>query len=112
MADLLAAAPDLYLLITSREALGIYGEQEYPVLPLSLPGDAVTGTDLRAYAAVDLFVQRARAVRPDFDPIPIELEAIATICQRLDGLPLAIELAAARTKFLSPEALLSQLELG
>jgi predicted ATPase/class 3 adenylate cyclase len=94
LARLLAAARGLTLLATSREALGIDGEQLFPVPPL------------RADEAVALFVARARAIVPDFMPDA----AVAEICRRLDGLPLAIELAAARIRVLEPEALLARLE--
>jgi predicted ATPase/DNA-binding CsgD family transcriptional regulator len=110
--DLLADAPSLKVLVTSREALRVYGEQEYPVPPLMLP-DLTRPEPLSTlvqYEAVALFVQRARTVKPDFQIAPEDTQAIAEICVRLDGLPLAIELAAARVKLFSPQALLGQLE--
>ena len=110
--DLLSAAPDLKILTTSREALRLYGEQEYPVPPLGLP-DLSNPESLAAvtdYEAVALFIQRAQAVKPDF-AIPAEdAPVLAEICVRLDGLPLAIELAAAQVKLFNPPALLGQLE--
>jgi predicted ATPase/class 3 adenylate cyclase/Tfp pilus assembly protein PilF len=108
---LLSAAPGLKVLATSRTPLGLYGEHEYPVGPLSLPG---TGSlppaeHLTRYEAVRLFVERARAIRPDFSLTEENAPAVIEICYRLDGLPLAIELAAARIKLLSPQAMLSRL---
>jgi predicted ATPase len=110
-ADLLAACPELRIMVTSREALRIEGEQEYPVPPLALPNRSHTYafTELAASEAVALFVQRASAVKPDFTLTEANAEAVATICARLDGLPLAIELAAARSKVLSPPDLLARL---
>ena len=112
VAELLSDCPDLKVLVTSREALGLYGEQEYPVAPLSLPNldRPEPPAKLSQYAAVSLFVQRAQAVKPDFDLTDENASAVAEICVRLDGLPLAIELAAARAWILSPQLLLEQLE--
>ena len=108
--DLLYACPQLKILATSREALRIRGEQEYPVPPLSFPHDAAAPIDPGDYPAVQLFVERARAVRPDFALTRANSPVVAQICARLDGLPLAIELAAARTALLAPQALLQRLE--
>ena len=107
LADLIGSCPRLKLLVTSRETLRIEGEQEFPVPPLALPDSArpVSVTEIERCAAVALFVQRARAIRPDFALTDENLSAVAEICARLDGLPLAIELAAARVKVLSPPAL-------
>lgn len=111
VADLLATCPALHLLVTSRVAVHVRGEHQLPVPPLTLPDPAQppTAEALGQVAAVALFVQRARAVVPDFALTPDNAADVATICQRLDGLPLAIELAAARTLLLPPPALLEQL---
>jgi predicted ATPase/class 3 adenylate cyclase len=108
---LLEDTPGLRILATSRVPLRLRGEQEYPLVPLPLPDPShlPTAERLTQYAAVALFVERAAAVRPDFLVTDTNAPAIAEICARLDGLPLAIELAAARVKLLSPEALLSRL---
>jgi len=109
--DLLGSCPELKVLVTSRIPLRLYGEKEYPVPPLELP-DPVRLPPLERltqYEAVRLFVERAMAVKPDFGVTNENAPAVAEICARLDGLPLAIELAAARTKLLPPEALLSRL---
>jgi predicted ATPase/DNA-binding winged helix-turn-helix (wHTH) protein/predicted negative regulator of RcsB-dependent stress response len=98
VADMLAACPRLKVLVTSRACLRIYGEQEFPVSPLE------------QNSAVQLFVQRATAVRPNFGMTADNSAIIPEICSRLDGLPLAIELAAARTKLLSPKAILERLK--
>src|SRR5262249_44763651 len=112
VAELLAGCPSLAVLATSREPLRLRGEHEYAVPPLALPGtgqvsapDAVSG-----YAAVALFLERAVAIRSTFATTTQNAVSIAAICTRLDGLPLAIELAATRVKLLAPEALLSRLE--
>jgi len=112
VADLLAACPRLTVLVTSRMRLRIAGEREYPVPPLALPPsdgpgslDAVIGS-----AAVALFAERAQELAPNFVLTETNAPAVAEICRRLDGLPLAIELAAARIRVLPPRALLSRLE--
>jgi predicted ATPase/DNA-binding XRE family transcriptional regulator len=114
VASLLLGCPGLKILATSRMALRVRGEQEYRVPPLELPvaADAQHGERLRCSPAVQLFIARARAVRPNFSPTPPDMAAIAAICARLDGLPLAIELAAARIAVLPPQALLARLERG
>jgi predicted ATPase/class 3 adenylate cyclase/DNA-binding CsgD family transcriptional regulator len=109
--DLLAACPKLKVLVTSREALHVRAEQEFTVPPFPLP-DPKHLLDLAALshnAAVSLFVSRAQAVKPDFQVTNANVRAIVEICARLDGLPLAIELAAARMKLFSPQALLARL---
>ena len=110
--ELLAACPSLHALVTSRAALRLRGEQVFPVPPLSLPdrderldSDALTHSE-----AVSLFVKRAQEVRPSFALGPANAATIVDICQRLDGLPLALELAAARLQMLTPEALLGRLD--
>jgi predicted ATPase/DNA-binding CsgD family transcriptional regulator len=111
VAELLSACPRLKVLVTSRELLHLYGEHDYPVPPLSLP-DPNTLPDFGAlsqYEAVTLFLQRARALNPRFELTDQNANAVAEICLRLDGLPLAIELAAARILVLSPEELLARL---
>jgi predicted ATPase len=112
ISELLAACPDLKILTTSRAPLRLRGEQEYPLSPLALPSGDETASvaALATVASVNLFVQRARAIRPDFTLDASNAGAVAAICQRLDGLPLAIELAAARSKTLPPQALLERLD--
>ena len=112
VAELLADAPGLGILATSREALRVYGEQEYPVPPLAVPDPQVVHEVGLAsqFGAVELFLERARAVMPSFGLNDDNLAAVVEICYRLDGLPLAIELAAARVKLLSPSAMLGRLE--
>lgn len=110
--DLLESSARLKVVVTSRLVLRIYGEQEFPVLPLPLPPSApsLSPEDILAFASVALFVQRASAVRPSFRATPENASAIGEICRRLDGLPLAIELAAARVKVLPPASLLARIE--
>jgi predicted ATPase/DNA-binding winged helix-turn-helix (wHTH) protein len=98
VAETLEACPSLKILVTSRAGLRVYGEQEFPVTPLP------------QNSAIELFVQRATAVWPAFGMTSENAAAIQEICSRLDGLPLAIELAAARTKVLSPHAMLDRLQ--
>ncbi len=114
VATLLAAAPGVKVVVTSRVILRVYGETEFNVPPLSAPaeGDSLTRESLARYPAVELFVQRAQAVRPDFELTSDNALAVAAICDMLDGLPLAIELAAARSRLLSPQAILAQLQVG
>jgi predicted ATPase/DNA-binding NarL/FixJ family response regulator len=112
VADILASAPGLKMLVTSRSRLRLRGEHELPVPPLSLPDPRQLPPieSLAGYESVRLFVERASALRPDFTVNSDNASAIAEICSRLDGLPLAIELAAARIKILSPQAMLSRLD--
>jgi len=109
--ELLARCPGVAILLTSRTAPGLRAEREYPVPPLPLPADAggLPSEELLASPAVALFVDRARAVRHDFDLTQANARAVVEICRRLEGLPLAIELAAARTRLLDPDALLRRL---
>ena len=110
--ELLGALRGLKILVTSRAALHIYGEQEFQVPPLTLPDlRSLCPVELLAeYPAVALFIQRARAVKADFALGQENAAAVVEICARLDGLPLAIELAAARVKVLTPAAILGRLE--
>jgi predicted ATPase/class 3 adenylate cyclase/DNA-binding XRE family transcriptional regulator len=110
--DLLRGAAGLKVLVTSRVVLRLYGEQEYPVPPLDVPvvRQLPTVAALSQYAAVALFIARAQLVKPDFAVTNETAPAVAEICVRLDGLPLAIELAAARSKVLSPPGLLTRLD--
>jgi non-specific serine/threonine protein kinase len=112
VADLLARAPCLKVLVTSRTPLHVYGEREFPLPPFALPDmDRLPSVErLCLYEAVRLFIERAQAVKPDFAVTSANAPAVAEICSRLDGLPLAIELAAARVKVLPPQALLKRLE--
>jgi predicted ATPase len=112
LAELLGAAANLKLLVTSRAALRIYDEREFAAPPLGLPDprrELPEAEELQKCAAIALFVRRATAVRPDFRLSGENSAAVAEICARLDGLPLAIELAAARVKLLSPAAMLTRL---
>ena len=109
IAELLAASPGLRVLATSRAPLHVRGEHEYPLAPLQLPGPRSSASldDLAEVEAVKLFVERARAIDPAFALTSDNAVAVAGICARLDGLPLAIELAAARTRLFTPTALLA-----
>jgi predicted ATPase/class 3 adenylate cyclase len=112
IADVLRLAPHTSVLATSRSALRVYGERELPVPSLAVPdlGRLPVLGELSTIDAVALFVERARGVRPDFQLTEGNASAVAEICARLDGLPLAIELAAARVRVLSPEAIASRLD--
>ena len=109
--ELLLACPALKLLVTSRSRLQISGEQELVVQPFALPDPQALGSmaDLQQHPALALFVDRARAVKPDYELSPDEIRLVAAICARLDGLPLAIELAAAWSKLLPPAAIAARL---
>jgi predicted ATPase len=106
VSQLLNAAPRAKVVVTSREPLRVQGEQEFLVPPLALPeGTQPVSLDIvRQYGAVALFVHRAAAIRPDFRLTDDNAQAVVEICRRLDGLPLAIELAACRIRLLSPQA--------
>jgi predicted ATPase/transcriptional regulator with XRE-family HTH domain len=110
--ELLASAPQSSVLATSRERLHVYGEQEYPVYPLDLPDLQRDESleELLAHDAVNLFVQRARATQPGFDLDEAQKSAVARICVRLDGLPLALELAASQVKIFPPSLLAQRLQ--
>jgi predicted ATPase/tRNA A-37 threonylcarbamoyl transferase component Bud32 len=114
VADLLTACPHLKLLITSRQVLHVRAEHEFTVPPLALPDPTHLPelVDLSQYAAVALFIERAQAARPAFQLTPSNASAITEICMHLDGLPLAIELAAACINLLPPQALLARLGQG
>ncbi|MGH2806700.1 MAG: tetratricopeptide repeat protein [Actinomycetota bacterium] len=109
IADLLEASAGLKVLVTSRSALLIRGEHEFPIPPLELPTARVSISDVENTDAVKLFVNRATATNPSFVLTEDNVEHVVEICAQLDGLPLAIELAAARTKLLTPEAMLKRL---
>jgi predicted ATPase/class 3 adenylate cyclase len=109
IAELLQHCPDLEVLVTSREALRLRGEHVFPVPPLALPDPRAPVTAIAAAEAVRLFTDRARSVRPDFVLDQSNAEAVAEISVRLDGLPLALELAAARLRLFSPRDLLERL---
>jgi predicted ATPase/class 3 adenylate cyclase len=114
--SLLKAAAGLKVIVTSRVSLRLYGEREYPVPPLGLPpveawrSRSSPAETLSQYEAVRRFIERAQAVKPDFQVTNDNAPAVAEICARLDGLPLAIELAAARIRMFPPQALLSRLD--
>jgi predicted ATPase/class 3 adenylate cyclase len=118
VAQLLAASPGLRVLVTSRAALHVRGEQEFTVSPLQLPDSrhlplVQSASSLKALSeneAVALFVQRARLVKPDFELTAENAATVLRICERLDGLPLAIELAAARIRLLPPQAMMARLQ--
>ena len=112
IARLVATCPRLRILITSRTLLRIAAEREFPLAPLALPSssDAGSSESLLDYPAVALFVERARASNSSFALTPQNAGAVTEVCRRLDGLPLALELAAARLRILSPEALLERLD--
>lgn len=112
ISEILEAAPDVKILTTSRERLNLYGEQEFPVQSLALP-DLQSNDDsktLLQYEAIDLFIQRARSALPKFSLDEEQIKAVAKICVRLDGLPLAIELAASLVKIYPPAILAERLE--
>src|SRR6185503_7998025 len=110
VADLIRACPDLKVIASSRGPLRISGEQEMPVPPLALPDPGAPCEAVSQYEAVRLFIERAVAVKPGFEVTNENAPAVAEICARLDGLPLAIELAAARVRLLPPAAILARLQ--
>jgi non-specific serine/threonine protein kinase len=105
--ELVEAVPTLKVLVTSRTPLRLRGEREYSVPPLAVPAPGVLSPDA---PAVKLFVERAQETKPSFELTPENLPAVTDICRRLDGIPLAIELAAARIKLLTPQQILGRLE--
>jgi non-specific serine/threonine protein kinase len=109
---LLSVAPHLRILVTSREALHVIGEQEVAIGPLAVPasGQAVSAQSVSLHPATALFVLRAAAVKPDFVVTDSVAPIITEICRRLDGLPLALELAAARIKLFTPQTMLARLD--
>jgi predicted ATPase/DNA-binding XRE family transcriptional regulator len=111
LSDLLASCPKLRLLVTSREALQVNGEQLYPVPPLGLPqrGQSPPVEHLARFSAVQLFTERAAAIAPQFRVDESNADTVTEICHQLDGLPLAIEMAASRIRILTPEAILERL---
>ncbi|MGH2818544.1 MAG: DUF4062 domain-containing protein [Actinomycetota bacterium] len=110
IARIVEACARVKLLVTSRAILNLRAEHEFPVPPLTLPVAEVSADDAARYEAVRLFVERARAIRPDFELNNANASAITAICRRLDGLPLALELAAARSRVMDPEAMLARLD--
>ena len=110
--ELIEACAHLVVLVTSRAPLRVRGEQEYPVPPLVVPDPtrAPVVEEVASTPAVELFAERAQAASPSFELTEANAAAVAAICWRLDGLPLALELAAARVRFLGPTALLSRLD--
>jgi predicted ATPase/DNA-binding SARP family transcriptional activator len=109
-ARVLASCPDVRILATSREPLGVRGEVALPVPPLEVPPIDAAAGDLRAYPAVRLFVERARTARLDFEDDPATLTQVARICRALDGIPLAVELAAALTRSLPVSEIAARLD--
>jgi predicted ATPase/DNA-binding XRE family transcriptional regulator len=112
VSDLVTSCPQLKILVTSRAALGLRSEHEFPISPLPLPSVTrhVSVLALAANPAVDLFLRRAQAVKPDFALTETNAAAVAAICRRLEGLPLALELAAARIRVLPPQSMLKRLD--
>ncbi|MDQ3250506.1 MAG: NACHT domain-containing protein, partial [Chloroflexota bacterium] len=111
LGELLTVCPWLHLLVTSRTPLHLRAERQFPVAPLAVPDlSSLNGAEMTDYAAVALFVERAQTVQPDFALTPENAATVAALCVRLDGLPLAIELVAARIKVLPPATLLARLD--
>jgi predicted ATPase/DNA-binding NarL/FixJ family response regulator len=110
LADLLRACPGLRLLVTSRIPLRVGGERVVPLAPMAIPDSTVVSPEeLVNWDSVELFVERARAANPQFALTAANAGSVVAICKQLDGLPLALELAAARSKVLSPQAMLARL---
>lgn len=109
--ELLSACPRLHMVVTSRALLRLYGEQDLPVEPLHVPESRgrPEPDELLRYDAIQLYTERARAVRPEFAITSGNAEAVSELCRRLDGLPLAIELAAAQVRLLTPQATLARI---
>ena len=112
ISDLLSSAPAIQVMITSRQPLRISGEQEYQVFPMNTPelDELALINEFTQYEAIELFVRRSQSVRPDFEIADHNARAIAEVCTHLDGLPLAIELAAARIRIMDPKQLLNRIE--
>ncbi|MDQ3705961.1 MAG: tetratricopeptide repeat protein [Chloroflexota bacterium] len=110
--ELLTTCPGLKVLVTSREALHVRGERQFPVQPLEMPppGSRLPASELLTYPAVQLFMERAQAVKPQFELSAENAAAVASICARLDGLPLALELAAARIKLFPAHEIAARLD--
>ena len=108
--DLLERLPDLAVLVTSRQKLNLPGEREFPVAPLPVPGETPSPVQLKDFSSAALFIDRAQVARVDFRVDDRNAAAVASICRRLDGIPLAIELAAARSMVLSPGQMLEKLK--
>ena len=110
VASVIGNCPAVTVLATSREALSVDGEHIWPVRPLALPPPDATANDARLFDAVALFEERAQGVRPDFDITDGNVAEVLRICERLDGVPLAIELAAARVRSMSPSEIFGHLD--
>jgi len=112
ISEIMESCPGVKILVTSRIVLLIKYETEYSIQPLAFPKDTEfnDNSNFSEYSAVRLFTDRAKSVNPDFEITPANINDIAEICRRLDGLPLAIELASARTKLFTPKMILSKLE--
>jgi predicted ATPase/class 3 adenylate cyclase len=110
VSELLAQAPHLAILATSRRPLHLTGEYQHPVPPLEVPTFDLQASEAESWGAVALFVHRVRMVRPSFRLTDDNIQNVIAICSRLDGMPLAIELAAARAKLLAPQAILARLD--
>ncbi len=108
--ELLERLPRLSILVTSRQTLNVAGEREFPVAPLPVPDESASALRLNEYSSAALFIDRAKAARVDFRADGRNATAVASICRRLDGIPLAIELAAARSLVLSPVQMLEKLK--